>query len=55
MTKPTLIFFGYDNEERFSLAARAHERRWWPPEPEAAPVSEKRVGLNRSPGPAYGD
>jgi hypothetical protein len=38
----------------FRLAARRTGLGWPALEPEAAPVSEKRVGLNRSPGPAYG-
>jgi hypothetical protein len=38
----------------FRLAARRTGRRGFPLKPEAAPVSEKRVGLNRSPGPGYG-
>ena len=35
----------------FRLAARRTGVRGLPLNPEAAPVSEKRVGLNRSPGP----
>jgi hypothetical protein len=38
----------------FRLAARRTGLGWPALEPEAAPVSEKRVGLNRSPGPGYG-
>ena len=38
----------------FRLAARRTKLRAHPPDLEAAPVSEKRIGLNRSPGPSYG-
>jgi hypothetical protein len=42
------------NEERFSLGGAAHERWDVSAKVQAAPVSEKRVGLNRSPRPGYG-
>ena len=42
------------NEERFSLGGAAYEPPMEALELVAAPVSEKRVGLNRSPGRAYG-
>jgi hypothetical protein len=38
----------------FRLAARRTKRGAQPPGLEAAPVSEKRVGLNRSPRSSYG-
>jgi len=38
----------------FRLAARRTKLGSWPPEQEATPVSEKRVGLNRSPRASYG-
>jgi hypothetical protein len=43
-----------DNEERFSLGGAAHTPTSEGSAVGAAPVSEKRVGLNRSPGPSYG-
>ncbi len=42
------------NEERFWLGGAAHECRCWPSVMEAAPVSQKRVGLNRCPELAMG-
>ena len=39
----------HDNEERFSLGGAAHEPSAGAPKPGAAPVSEKRIGLSRSP------
>jgi hypothetical protein len=44
----------YDNEERFSLGGAAHWRIRGDSAVAAAPVSEKRVGLNRSPRQDYG-
>jgi hypothetical protein len=42
------------NEERFWLGGAAHECRCRPSAMEAAPVSQKRVGLNRCPELAMG-
>ena len=45
-----------DNEERFSLGGAAHVLCRQDSELESAPVSEKRIGLNRSPdNQFYGD
>jgi len=46
---PGAVFITHDNVQRFSLGGAAHERSRWAPKLGAAPVSEKRVGLNRSP------
>jgi hypothetical protein len=43
-----------DNEERFWVGGAAHKRRSCPSVAEAAPVSQKRVGLNRCPEMAMG-
>ena len=43
-----------ETEERFSLGGAAYEPPMEALELVAAPVSEKRVGLTRSPGRAYG-
>jgi len=39
----------HDNRERFSLGGAAHERDRGGARGGAAPVNEKRIGLNRSP------
>ena len=49
-----IIHLGAITYSVFRLAARRTKRGAQPPKPEAAPVSEKRVGLNRSPRPGYG-